>query len=40
MAYLKAKVGVFAKESKSDELILWTYYRAACPRAIPSSRRP
>ena len=35
MAYLKAKVGVFAKESKSDELILWTYYQGGLPEGDP-----
>jgi len=35
MAYLKARVGSFAKESKSDELILWTYYQGGLPEGDP-----
>jgi hypothetical protein len=35
MAYLRAKTGVFAKETKNDELLLWTYYQGGVPESDP-----
>ena len=35
MAYLKAKASVFAKESKNDELLLWTWYQGGVPESDP-----
>ncbi len=35
MAYLKAKAGVFAKETRNDELLLWTYYQGGLPESDP-----
>lgn len=35
MAFLKAKAAVFAKDSKSDELLLWTYLQGGVPESDP-----
>jgi hypothetical protein len=35
MVYLKSKTSLFAKESKSDELLLWTYYQGGVPESDP-----
>jgi hypothetical protein len=35
MAYLRAKASVFAKESKNDELVLWTWYQGGVPESDP-----
>ncbi|HZE96428.1 MAG TPA: zf-HC2 domain-containing protein [Planctomycetota bacterium] len=35
MAYLRAKASVFARESKNDELLLWTYLQAGVQESDP-----
>jgi hypothetical protein len=35
MAYIKSKAAVFVRESKNDELLLWTYYQAGVPESDP-----
>ena len=35
MAFLKAKAAVFAKETKNDELILWTWFQGGVPEQDP-----
>jgi len=35
MGYLRAKATIFARETRNDELLLWTYYQGGMPEGAP-----